>query len=427
MRLIPSAYQPSLRDQRFRMLALGYGISSLGDGMSAVGIAWLALQISAPPQHSLAVGAAVAAYTLPGAAGIFLQRPLRRFDTQRLLLTDCGLRAFGLGAAAILGALGHLGVLTYIALLTVSGLLGSWGTAARYTLVAELLPDQEQLSGNALLGTLVNIGIVAGPAMAGLITAASGAEVVLAIDAGTWLAYAACIPFIKIPSRTARPAATTTSMGTTDARATGRRPTSAADAGQARTGLRVLLASPTLLGLLVVTLPFYFFYGPVEVALPIFVEQDLHRSAVVLGIFWTAFGVGALAGSLGIGLVRRPPLFAAALTIIFGWGAALSVVPLAGAPGGIAVFALAGCIWAPYPVLVMTALQQWGRGSVTSVAAAWTSATTLATPLGTAAGGPLVASLGPGPTLLLSALATIALVPVAAGLRRRQPMPSRSR
>lgn len=401
MHLLPRAYRQALANRPFRLFALGYGLSSLGDGMSILAVAWLAIEISSPSHRGLAVGGAVAAYTLPGAAGIFLRRFLGRFGTRRLLLLDCGLRGAGLGTIALLGYLGRLGIGTYVAALAVSALLASWGTAARYTLVAEILPEPVRLGGNALLGTLLNVAIVAGPAAAGVITAAAGAAAVLAIDASTWLLYAACLTLAHAPN-----AATAAELST---------------AGRnTRSGLRIISGNPTLLGLLILTLPFFFCYGPVEVALPIFVKQNLHQTAAVLGAFWTFFGAGALTGSFAFGVIRRPPLLPTALAIILGWGAALSVIPFADAPAGIVAFTLGGFIWAPYPVLVTSVLQQQASGrDLTALSAAWTSMTMLATPLGTAAGGPLVAAVGPPRTLLISALATVAIVPVAAIVRRR--------
>ena len=52
----------------------------------------------------------------------------------------------------------------------------------------------------------------------------------------------------------------------------------------------------------------------------IFVKQNLHQSAAVLGAFWTCFGIGALTGGLAFGIIRRAPLFTIALVIIVGWG-----------------------------------------------------------------------------------------------------------
>lgn len=48
-----------------------------------------------------------------------------------------------------------------------------------------------------------------------------------------------------------------------------------------------------------ITFGFYFLYGPVEVALPVFVAD--HHKVSVLGLYWTVFGAGALAGGLAAG------------------------------------------------------------------------------------------------------------------------------
>jgi predicted MFS family arabinose efflux permease len=217
---------------------------------------------------------------------------------------------------------------------------------------------------------------------------------VIGIDSITWLVFAVFVQVATSPHRAA-------SMPPVP------------PAGN-QSGLRMILGNPTLLGLLVLTLAFFFFYGPVEVALPIFVNQDLHQSAAILGAFWTFFGIGAVTGGLAFGFLRRAPLFTLALVIIVGWGATLAVVPFVPLPLGIAAFALGGLIWAPYPTLVTTFLQRQASGrALTTLSATWTSATMLATPLGTAFGGPLVASTGASRALFLSAVATLVIVPVA--------------
>src|ERR1700694_1470903 len=74
------AYRPVLTQPVLRRLLPAFAISALGDGMSAVAVAWLTLRLAAPGQRGFVVRAAVAAYTLPGAAGaVLLSRPLRRF------------------------------------------------------------------------------------------------------------------------------------------------------------------------------------------------------------------------------------------------------------------------------------------------------------------------------------------------------------
>jgi hypothetical protein len=49
-----------------RRLLPAFAVSAIGDGMSAVGVAWLAIRIAAPADRGVRVGIAVAAYTLPG-------------------------------------------------------------------------------------------------------------------------------------------------------------------------------------------------------------------------------------------------------------------------------------------------------------------------------------------------------------------------
>lgn len=420
--MLPLTYRQALANRRFRLFTLGFGISSLGDGMSALAVAWLAIEISSPANRGLVVGGAVAAYTLPGAIGIFLRRILGQLDSGRLLLLNCGLRGACLGTIALLADLGRLEIVSYVVLLAGSALLASWGTAARYALVAETLPERMRLGGNALLGTLLNIGIIAGPAAAGFLTAATGAAAVLALDALSWLVYAGCVILAHAPSASSVSDPATTGPSTiVTPQALERGPELPIPASGANTqsALRMILGDRTLFGLLLLTLAFYFFYGPVEVALPIFVKQNLHQSAAVLGAFWTCFGIGAVTGGFAFGIIRRAPLFTIALVIIAGWGATLAVIPFVNVPFGIAAFTLGGLIWAPYPTLITTFLQQQASGrALTTLSAAWTSATMLATPLGTAVGGPLVAGTGAAHALFVSALATLAIVPVAAITRR---------
>ena len=67
--LLPRAYRPLFAHVQFRQLLPAVSASDLGDGMSVVAVAWLAIMIAPPGRSGLLLGAAVAAYSLPGAAG----------------------------------------------------------------------------------------------------------------------------------------------------------------------------------------------------------------------------------------------------------------------------------------------------------------------------------------------------------------------
>src|SRR5262249_38679938 len=92
--LVPAAYRPVLAHRVLRRLILGFAVSYLGDGMSFVAVAWLAIEIAPESSTGLWVGAAVAAYTLPGVVGaLALGRRLRRISPQRLMIADNVVRA----------------------------------------------------------------------------------------------------------------------------------------------------------------------------------------------------------------------------------------------------------------------------------------------------------------------------------------------
>ena len=164
-------------------------------------------------------------------------------------------------------------------------------------------------------------------------------------------------------------------------------------------------------GLLALSFVFYLLYGPVEVALPVHVADDLHGSAALLGAFWAVFGVGAVTGQLAAPFLRRWPVWPTMTGIVLGWG--LALVPL-GLPTplwvGLAAFFAGAVIWGPWTSLSMAVFQDaCPPGALAQVIAARSSLLILAAPLGTALGGPIVAALGARGTLLASALATIAL------------------
>lgn len=158
----------------------------------------------------------------------------------------------------------------------------------------------------------------------------------------------------------------------------------------------MIRSSPVLPGLLALSFVFYLLYGPVEVALPVHVATDLHGSAALLGLFWAVFGVGAVTGELAAPFLRRWPVWPTMTGIVLGWG--LALVPL-GLPtplwAGLASFFAGAVIWGPWTSLSMAVFQDAAPpAALAQVLAARSSLLILASPLGTALGGPIVAALG---------------------------------
>jgi MFS family permease len=407
-----TSFSAVLASPALRHLLPAFAVSAIGDGMSAVGVAWLAIRVASPADRDLVVGLAVAAYTLPGAAGaVLLARPLRRRPGRQLVAADATLRAVTLSVIPLLYLLGALRPGAYVALLAASSLLHAWGISGQYTLVAEHLPPESRTAGNALLSGFGMAAYVIGPLLAGLAVVASPALPVAA-DAASFAVLAVVAAATRGQQKPAGAA--------DEARLNG-------GPADRALGFRVIARSRPLAGLLILTVIYFFLYGPVEVALPLYVTGPLHGGAGLLGLFWTVFGVGATIGSLIAALARRLPLWPVLIAAVIGWGAALAPLGLLRLPAAaLACFAAGGLLYAPYPALSATLFQRESPPELLSRALAARGAlTVLATPLGTALGGPLTAWLGAQHTLLASAAATIASGLAATALlaaRHRRPV-----
>jgi MFS transporter, DHA3 family, macrolide efflux protein len=411
-RLRASPYYPALAHPVIRRLLPGLVTSALGDGMSAVAIAWLALKLAPFADRGLWVGAAVAAYSLPGAAGaVLLRRWLRGRTGTRLALANAVLRTLALGLAGVLALAGMLDPVGYVCLLGASSLLSAWGAAGKYTLIADLLPAGQRVAGNTVFGLSDQVSLMIGPALAGIVTATAGPAVVLVADAASWailaVSYARVTPLV------------TSSLAAAEAE----------NAPSERSGgaWALIRSTPVLPGLLAMSFFFYLLYGPVEVALPVHIASDLRGSAALLGVFWAVFGVGAIIGELAAPFLRRLPVWPTMTAIVLGWGLALVPlgfdIPLALVLGSFFAGAL---IWGPWMSLSMAVFQDAAPPeALTQVLAARGSLLILASPLGTALGGPLVAAMGARGTLLFSALGTVVLglltAAVLVAARRRHP------
>jgi MFS family permease len=391
-----------LRSRSFSALFAGYALSAVGDGMSAVAISWLAITLAGGHHTALLVGGAVAAYTLPGVvAGLGLGRAFARWDARLLIGAEAVLRALSLGLVAVGALAGVLTPVEYIVLLSISSLLGLLGHTGALTSVVELLPAAQHTAGNSLVTIASFAATIIGPALAGGVIALAGPGTAIAVDAAS---YGALI-FAVILSRRRQPP-----------------PPSPGEAQSMLHALRALRRHPAVLGITLLCVVFFGLYGPVEVALPLYVSQVQHAGAGILGGYWTLFALGATLGAVGASSLQRFGLWTVTIAGIAGWGACL--VPFGVSDSvivGFAALAVGGLFYGPFIPLKSTIIQRHSPSrSLTALAAASGILTIPAAPLGTALGGPVVAALGPSATLLASGLATVALAIAAvviAGVR----------
>ena len=345
---------------------------------------------------------AIAAYTLPGIIGALLLGGIVRGRPARaLVLAHCVLRAGCLGLIALLAVIGELTPPVFVALLAASSLMAAWGNAGEYTMLSALARPGRQFAVNSLASAQMSFAFIIGPLLAGLLLTSINATWLLLLDAASFAVLGAAAWLTR------------TDAGATD---------DPVNLRAAESGFR-LLRRRDLLSLTAVTWVFFFLYGPVEVALPVYVAHDLEASPQLLAAYWTAFGIGALASNLLTGALRARNMRRVALLVVAGWGACLLPFAVAPIPVTVVFFGLGGVIYGPFVPLTYALFQSaTSTENLPAVLAARSALIMLSTPLGTALGGPIVEMLGGTWTLVASGVATLFLA--AAGFafwREREP------
>jgi MFS family permease len=392
-------YWRVLRDRRVSAVLAGDVVANVGDGAIITALPLLTLRIHGDVPAPLAISAAEAApYVLATVLAFTIGLTRLRVPPRASIIVDCLLRGVVLAGLGLMAMADAITLPVLVCGLLFGSILRMVGVSSRRLVVTELVAPQDRLAANGLLGTSQSLAAYAiGPVVGGVLAAGSNPGIALLVDGIAQLPLLAAMAFVPATS------------GSVDG---DRIPAS---------GLRILRRIPLAARLLVVVFGFNLFYMPVEVALPLLVRGPLHGDGLSLGLIWTGFGVGALIGALLTGLLRKLPERKVLVWIIGLWGTVVVLLTFApSVPFAIVVFFLGGLVYAPFTPVVYTVVQGvLAPSEQQPVLTLWTAGSNLAAPLGLALGGPLVQAVGTVGGLVVSALLTIALVPVAAaGLRR---------
>jgi MFS family permease len=177
-----------------------------------------------------------------------------------------------------------------------------------------------------------------------------------------------------------------------------------------RLGLRQLWDIKVVRNTTLLSLVFFFSYGPLEAAMPVYSNAILQTDARGYGLLWSALAVGALIGTLSSTMLSQRLRLGVALPLIaFLWGA--SLLPMAFTNHlwlACGLLFLGGLMWGPYTPMETTLLQrnvpkeQLGR-----VFGARSTLLTGGSPLGLAVGGILLVFVPATSVIAFSALACI--------------------
>ncbi len=329
-----------------------------------------------------------------------------RRDRRRIVL---GSQLVQMASAGILVALILTGAVQVWMILTLSfvvGLAQSFGGPAYQALVPTLVDREDLPNAVALNSIQFNLARVIGPVLGGIAFARLGAAACFGLNALTFLAPIAALLVMT--------------------RGGGSTPTSEKVLESLKAGLRAVRDDRSLRGLVLLAFVGSFCAMPLVTFLPVFARNVFHRDAKGYGVLLAAFGVGAIAGAVGVaffGHVRRKGILAVSMQMTFGAlmaGFALSRSPIL----SYALLALAGAslmiVFAMFMTLVQANVDDRLRGRVVSV---YSLAFRGAMPLGNLAAG-FFASILSAPTVLiangvvmLGMGALVLLRPIGAGVR----------
>ena len=275
--------EPAQPDQRplanpsFRALWIATVVSNIGTWMHDVGAGWLMTSLSPDP---LMVALVQAATTFPMFVLALPAGALADIVDRRKLLI--GAQLFGLVAAMTLAAITLAGFTTAWILLVFTAAIAmgaAFSAPAFQAIVPELVPRPALQQAVALNSLGVNIARAIGPALGGLIIAASGPGAVFAANALSILGI------LTVLARWRRVAPD-------------RHLPAEHMVGAMRAGLRYALRAPELQVVLIRSVGFFLFASGLWALLPIIARRDLELGPLGYGGLLTFMGLGAITGAL---------------------------------------------------------------------------------------------------------------------------------
>jgi MFS family permease len=392
---------------RHRLFAAMWGaqfVSNIGGWMQTVAAQWLMLTLTSSAAYvalvQTAAGLPVVLFAvLAGTIGDLVDR--RRF----LLVTQ----AFMLVASAALGALAIAGLVTPWVLLALVFAVGTGQALTSptwQTLQPELVAPAERTQAISLGSVNQNLARAIGPAIGGLLLAATSAGTVFLVNA---ISFVAVIGVIAA-WRSTRPADALPREHVAEA---------------VRAGGRYVAASPVLRVILVRAGLFIFFATAIWALLPLVAHSALHLGSGGYGLLLGSVGIGAVAGA---GLLPRLRARLSPDALLAGGSAGLAVVTLLLAYVHVtAVAAVALLVGGAFWVLALSTLSSLYQLSLPQ----WIKARGMSFYLmvfqgggavGAAVMGVLAEHAGLSPTLTIAA-AGLALGPLAGLAWRFQSIP----
>ncbi|MEK7217187.1 MAG: MFS transporter [Chloroflexota bacterium] len=295
----------ALESPNYLLLWVGFIVTNVGNQALQVANLWQVYELSRSPLEL-------------GLTGLFQALPLfifgvyggvlaDVFERRRLLIISQALRFVAVLLLALLTQLEIAEVWHVYSLTFANTVFGMLDRPARQAIIANVVPREHLFSAVSLQIASTQATRLVGPSIAGVAIAVVGLAATYYAITASVLAAVVLLLVMRVPGVQERVA------GGVSFRAAGE-------------GLRFLLSTPLLVGLIALDAGITFF-GSFRPLLPIVAEEILHAGPVGLGALFAAPGVGAVIGSSAVvmmGESRRRGLLVLAGTLLYG----LLVMPL---------------------------------------------------------------------------------------------------
>jgi len=372
----------ALEERNFRLLWLGQTGSTIGDGLTFVAIAFAVLGVGGSATD---IGIVFAAYSLPNvvfllAGGVWADRLPRNL----VMVGSDALRAVVQTGLAFLLFTGTAEIWHIILAAALHGTASAFFAPASTGLMPQVVTAGRLQQANALMAMSRGGAFIVGPAVSGILIAASGPGLVFAIDAVTYVLSMVTLALLRIP----RAAASAEH---------------ASFASELAHGWREVRSRSWLLASLLTFAVSNVALGAFMVLGPVIVDREL-GGAAEWGVILTAGAVGALIGG-GVALRWRParPLLIGFAAMLVAASRTLALIPpfpvvviALAAMATLAAISLANTLWE-------TVLQQRiPQASLSRVSSYDWMVSLVFQPVAFVMVGPLAATIGEVPTLLLA-------------------------
>lgn len=182
------AFSLLYRYPAFGRLWVGRSISLFGDAFTVITLPWFVLQVT---QSGTATAAILLTLQLPAIlTSMAIGSLIDRFQPRAIITIDNGLRTLIIGTIPILHWFGLLELWLLFLLTFLAGMLVPATEVGSRSVLPDLVEDKDLEAANMLWSFSLNLSLVVGPAVAGLLVASFGGPSVLLIDAATFAVMA---------------------------------------------------------------------------------------------------------------------------------------------------------------------------------------------------------------------------------------------